>query len=52
MWAGVPEWRLPRDVIMEEVELITDLGIEIKLQRRDRQRHHRSQISPTATTPW
>ncbi|HEY8447441.1 MAG TPA: FAD-dependent oxidoreductase [Thermomicrobiales bacterium] len=29
MWTGVPEWRLPRDVIMEEVELITDLGIEI-----------------------
>jgi NADPH-dependent glutamate synthase beta subunit-like oxidoreductase len=29
MWSGVPEWRLPRDVIMEEVELITDLGIEI-----------------------
>ena len=23
MWSGVPEWRLPRDVIMEEVELIT-----------------------------
>jgi len=30
MWVGVPEWRLPRDVIAEEVELITDLGIEIK----------------------
>ncbi|MEA2510704.1 MAG: glutamate synthase small chain [Thermomicrobiales bacterium] len=30
MWAGVPEWRLPRDVIMEEVEQITDLGIEIR----------------------
>ena len=30
MWTGVPEWRLPRDVIMEEVELITDLGIEVK----------------------
>src|SRR5829696_7102458 len=30
MWAGVPEWRLPRDVIMEEVELITDLGIEVR----------------------
>jgi NADPH-dependent glutamate synthase beta subunit-like oxidoreductase/ferredoxin len=29
MWAGVPEWRLPRDVIMEEVELITDVGVEI-----------------------
>ena len=30
MWAGVPEWRLPRDVIMEEVEQILDLGIEIR----------------------
>ncbi len=30
MWAGVPEWRLPRDVISDEVELITDLGIEIR----------------------
>ena len=30
MWAGVPEWRLPRDVILEEVELIADLGIDIR----------------------
>ena len=30
MWSGVPEWRLPRDVIMDEVTLITDLGIEIR----------------------
>jgi NADPH-dependent glutamate synthase beta subunit-like oxidoreductase/ferredoxin len=30
MWAGVPEWRLPRDVIMEEVEIILELGIEVK----------------------
>ena len=30
MWVGVPEWRLPRDVIMEEVEQITDLGITIR----------------------
>ena len=30
MWSGVPEWRLPRDVIMDEVSLITDLGIEIR----------------------
>jgi NADPH-dependent glutamate synthase beta subunit-like oxidoreductase/NAD-dependent dihydropyrimidine dehydrogenase PreA subunit len=29
MWTGVPEWRLPRDVIAEEVQLIVDLGIEI-----------------------
>jgi NADPH-dependent glutamate synthase beta subunit-like oxidoreductase/formate hydrogenlyase subunit 6/NADH:ubiquinone oxidoreductase subunit I len=30
MWAGVPEWRLPRDVIMDEASLITDLGIEVR----------------------
>jgi len=30
MWTGVPEWRLPRDVINEEVEQITDLGIDIR----------------------
>ena len=47
MWTGVPEWRLPRDVIMEEVELITDLGIEIQLQHRGRQGHHAAASSPT-----
>ena len=30
MWAGVPEWRLPRDVIMDEASLITDLGVDIR----------------------
>jgi NADPH-dependent glutamate synthase beta subunit-like oxidoreductase/ferredoxin len=30
MWAGVPEWRLPRDVILEEVQQIADLGIDIR----------------------
>jgi NADPH-dependent glutamate synthase beta subunit-like oxidoreductase/ferredoxin len=34
MWAGVPEWRLPRDVIMEEVEMILDLGIDLKLNTK------------------
>ncbi len=29
LWVGVPEWRLPRDVIRSEVELITGLGVEI-----------------------
>ena len=29
MWTGVPEWRLPRDVIAEEVSLITDLGVRV-----------------------
>ena len=30
MWTGVPEWRLPRDVILEEAALITDLGIDVR----------------------
>ncbi|MDP8907809.1 MAG: FAD-dependent oxidoreductase, partial [Chloroflexota bacterium] len=30
MWTGVPEWRLPRDIIAEETELITDLGVQIR----------------------
>jgi NADPH-dependent glutamate synthase beta subunit-like oxidoreductase/ferredoxin len=30
MWTGVPEWRLPRDIISEEVELILELGIDIR----------------------
>ena len=30
MWTGVPEWRLPRDVIMEEAELIFDLGVDVR----------------------
>jgi NADPH-dependent glutamate synthase beta subunit-like oxidoreductase/ferredoxin len=34
MWTGVPEWRLPRDVIMEEVEQITDLGVEIRFNTK------------------
>lgn len=34
MWAGVPEWRLPRDVIMEEVEIILELGIELRTNIR------------------
>ena len=34
MWAGVPEWRLPRDVIMEEIEIILDLGIDLKLNTK------------------
>ena len=29
MWTGVPEWRLPRDVVMEEAELILELGIDV-----------------------
>jgi NADPH-dependent glutamate synthase beta subunit-like oxidoreductase/NAD-dependent dihydropyrimidine dehydrogenase PreA subunit len=30
MWTGVPEWRLPRDIVMDEVEQILELGIEVK----------------------
>jgi NADPH-dependent glutamate synthase beta subunit-like oxidoreductase/ferredoxin len=29
MWVGVPEWRLPRDVIAEECEQILEMGIDI-----------------------
>ncbi len=30
LYLGVPEYRLPRDVIMAEVKLIEDLGVEIR----------------------
>jgi NADPH-dependent glutamate synthase beta subunit-like oxidoreductase len=30
-WAGVPEWRLPRNVIQDEVNLVADLGVDIRL---------------------
>jgi len=30
-WGGVPEWRLPRHIIQDEVNLVADLGVEIKL---------------------
>jgi NADPH-dependent glutamate synthase beta subunit-like oxidoreductase len=30
-WAGVPEWRLPRHIIQNEVNLIADLGVDIRL---------------------
>jgi NADPH-dependent glutamate synthase beta subunit-like oxidoreductase len=30
LWAGVPEWRLPRDVIVDDVRTVTDLGVEIQ----------------------
>ncbi len=30
MWVGVPEWRLPRDVILDEAQQIVDLGIDIR----------------------
>lgn len=29
-WLGVPEYRLPRHIIQEDVKEITDLGVEIK----------------------
>lgn len=29
LWAGVPEWRLPRATIAEEVAAITDLGVVV-----------------------
>lgn len=30
LWAGVPEWRLPREAILDEVGTIVDLGVEIR----------------------
>src|SRR5919106_1571496 len=34
MWAGVPEWRLPRDVIQEEADLILELGIDLRVNTK------------------
>ena len=31
LWAGIPAWRLPRDVVRREVEQITALGVELRL---------------------
>ena len=63
MWAGVPEWRLPRDVIYEEVSLITDLGIDVQydtevgrdislheLAEHSRRGHHLSRVPDCAGT--
>ncbi|MDQ6907147.1 MAG: FAD-dependent oxidoreductase [Chloroflexota bacterium] len=30
-WGGVPEWRLPRHIIQDEVNLVADLGVDIRL---------------------
>jgi heterodisulfide reductase subunit A len=32
LYLGIPEYRLPRDIILEEVEAITDLGVELRLK--------------------
>jgi len=31
LYLGIPEYRLPRDIILEEVQAIVDLGVEIRL---------------------
>ncbi|MHA2264495.1 MAG: FAD-dependent oxidoreductase [Candidatus Thorarchaeota archaeon] len=31
---GIPEYRLPRDTLSEEISMITDLGVKIKLGKR------------------
>ncbi|MEW6489234.1 MAG: NAD(P)-binding protein [Thermodesulfobacteriota bacterium] len=31
MWAGIPEYRLPRDVLGAEIQVIRDLGVDIRL---------------------
>jgi len=32
LWAGVPEWRLPRETIVDDVRTVTDLGVVIQYQ--------------------
>ncbi|TAK25966.1 MAG: 4Fe-4S dicluster domain-containing protein [Chloroflexota bacterium] len=31
LWSGIPEFRLPRDLVTAEVENIQDLGVDVKL---------------------
>jgi heterodisulfide reductase subunit A len=31
LWLGIPEYRLPRDIINSDIEYITALGVELKL---------------------
>ena len=31
LWLGIPEYRLPRDIIQTEVDYICDMGVELKL---------------------
>jgi NADPH-dependent glutamate synthase beta subunit-like oxidoreductase len=32
LWLCIPEYRLPRDILMNDVDYIKDLGVEIKLE--------------------
>lgn len=32
LWLGIPEYRLPRDIIQTEVDYICDMGVELKLK--------------------
>ena len=32
LWICIPEYRLPRDILMNDVDYIKDLGVEIKLE--------------------
>ena len=35
---GIPEYRLPKDILNAEIEAITDLGVEIRLNTSTRAR--------------
>ena len=37
---GIPEFRLPKDIVQKEIESLRDLGVEIKMQPRDRPHVH------------
>ena len=34
MWVGIPEYRLPRDILQDEIDAVARLGVEIKLNCR------------------
>ena len=40
MAIGIPSYRLPRDVLQEEIARIVGLGVELRLERRDGPRLH------------
>jgi len=39
LWLGIPEYRLPRDIINSDIEYITALGVELKLNSPIDKRH-------------
>jgi heterodisulfide reductase subunit A len=39
LWLGIPEYRLPRNIIKSDIEYITALGVELKLNSRIDKKH-------------